>query len=810
MNLSWYHWLIVIVPVFFVCYTAFKCRRYVRSVADFLVAGRVAGRYVLLSGGVMGSLSVLTFVAGAEVAYQCGWAMNFWNSVLTPLGIMMGLFGWISFRFRETRAMSAGQFFEMRYSRGVRLLAASLRAAADMLANCIGPAVAARFFIYLLGIPSAFHFLGLVVPTFSFILAVCIILALTMILTGGRLSLLVTDALQGIISYPIFLVFSIYVICQFSWFDEIAPAMWSRVPGESFLNPYDIQNLRDFNLFALVVVTFNRFFGGQWVGNGYGTVARTPHEGKMSGIIGNWGAGFAYLLPTLFVFALLAIMSAPRFAKEAHAIRQDLAVSVAEEVSLKVKPGMGDAGAVVERIREGAAAIPEATHVMPGEAGLSATEIKDLHARTGLSREKNLETPYMDVAHKAMLETLSEEAQANKLFQNYRSLYLQQMLPVAIRRFFPPTLIALLIMLCILLTVSTDDTRIFDSSTTVVQDLILPLLKRPPSQRTHIAIFKIVNVCVGIFFFFGSIFLSQLDYITMFVTIMCSIWVAGAGAVVTCGLYWRRGTSAGAYAALISGGGLSIFFVIIQRCWGGSVFPWLLEHGWADNVGRALEALSSPFHPWIVWKGMSDPMYAVKFPINSTEINFLASAIAVALYFIVSLATCREPFNLERMLHRGIYNLNPEKKDIKEKFGWRKFINYFVSITPDYTRGDKIITWAVFCYSIGYGFLFGFITVALWARFGHWGFRQWSVYSFIATLIIPFIAGLVTTVWFMWGGIKDLRRLFRDLETRQRDDLDNGQVEGNVSIADTAVFAEREAANAAFAEREAAAKEKPE
>jgi hypothetical protein len=56
----------------------------------------------------------------------------------------------------------------------------------------------------------------------------------------------------------------------------------------------------------------------------------------------------------------------------------------------------------------------------------------------------------------------------------------------------------------------------------------------------------------------------------------------------------------------------------------------------------------------------------------------------------------------------------------------------------------------------------------------------------VTTLIIPSIVGVITTVWFMWGGIKDIRALLRDLETRERDALDNGMVEGHVSLADRA------------------------
>ena len=40
----------------------------------------------------------------------------------------------------------------------------------------------------------------------------------------------------------------------------------------------------------------------------------------------------------------------------------------------------------------------------------------------------------------------------------------------------------------------------------------------------------------------------------------------------------------------------------------------------------------------------------------------------------------------------------------------------------------------------------------------------------------------------MWGGIKDIRALFRSLEARKRDDLDNGMVEGHLSLVDKKRF----------------------
>ena len=57
---------------------------------------------------------------------------------------------------------------------------------------------------------------------------------------------------------------------------------------------------------------------------------------------------------------------------------------------------------------------------------------------------------------------------------------------------------------------------------------------------------------------------------------------------------------------------------------------------------------------------------------------------------------------------------------------------------------------------------------------------------------VPVFSAAITTVWFFGGGLIDLRRLFIDLAARVDNPLDNGQVDGEVSLADQAVFNERE------------------
>ena len=54
----------------------------------------------------------------------------------------------------------------------------------------------------------------------------------------------------------------------------------------------------------------------------------------------------------------------------------------------------------------------------------------------------------------------------------------------------------------------------------------------------------------------------------------------------------------------------------------------------------------------------------------------------------------------------------------------------------------------------------------------------------LPVLAIPGIVAVISIFWFGIGGVVDLIRLFKALETRTVNHLDNGQVDGTMSIVD--------------------------
>ncbi|CAA6689544.1 MULTISPECIES: sodium:solute symporter [unclassified Lentimonas] len=750
-------WLIVVIPVTIILGVAIYAKRYVRGVVDYLAAGRVAGRYVISVGDLTAGLGVITLVALVEVKYQVGYALTFWEYMVIPVYIIMGLTGYCTYRFRETKSLSIGQFLEMRYSRSFRIVAATVRTLAEMLTNAIGPAIAANFFIYFLNLPHQVSVFGMNIPTFSIVVSLTLCMAITVMWPGGRISLLITDAFQGIISYPIFVIIGGYVLVHFSWSADIAPVMMDRVPGENFLNPFDISKLRDFNIFALGVSIFASILNrGSWIGGDTSSCGRNPHEQKMAGILGSWRSGFAGLMCLLIAVMIITIMTHSKFADQAYDIRQQLSQKVTEESvpSLELR----------EALDQKIAALPITRH----EIGVDAP----------LSRVENIDTPFMNAAQ----TTLGTDSAGNLAFQKYRTLYNQMMMPIALRNMLPVGIMGLFCLMMIMLMISTDDTRIFNSSSTIVQDIILPLLKNPLSPERHLLVLRCGSVAVAIFFFFCSIFFVHLDYINMFITIMTAVWLGGAGPIMIFGLYSRFGTTFGAYCSLITGSGISVATLFLQRNWAESVYPFLENHGWAAPLGNLLETVSSPFSPYVVWE-----MDAIKFPINSYESYFIAIASGITAYVIGSMITYKAPYNLDRLLHRGAYSIDGEKH-IKTPWTLRNAMSKLIGINPDYTRGDRFIAWSVFGYAIVYKMGFCFLFVLIWNMISPWPEEWWGHYFFITTIVITGILAIISTVWFLIGGIIDTRRLFIDLSTRMDNPLDDGSVIGQVSLADKAAF----------------------
>ena len=754
-------WLIIILPVAFVLYMGWYARRYVVQVSDFLSAGRLCGRYLISIADIANGLSIIGLVAYVEVHYRTGFALTFWQNLTMPLGIVLSLTGFVTYRFRETKAMSFGQYIEMRYSRKLRIFSSGLRSLSEVLANMIMPAIAGRFFIYYFGFPQYFTVFGVDIPTFNVLILVCLVMAIGIICMGGTLALVITDSIQGMFCYPIMAIFVGFVLYKFSWNNEIVPVLTDRVANQSFLNPYDISELRDFNLFfvgvTLITTVVNR---GSWIGAGNTTSAKSPHEQKMASLLGAYRGSLNSIFYVLIAVALITYFNHKDFAKQANEVRAT--------ISKQVATGLFH-GESRKALHDKVVKIVDNKKPIIHNIGKDAK----------LSEDANLDTIYLAEVKAAIDSNEGEDAAVNAgMYQQFRTLYFQMMTAVGMRHMMPPGLSGLFCLLLIMAMISTDDTRIFSAALTITQDVVMPFIKKPLTPVQHLWVIRAVAIGVGVFFYFGSTAMSQLDYINLFVSTMTAMW-AGAGPMIMLGLYTRFGTPAGAWSSLLTGCGMALGYIGMKQYW-TSLYAFLKDMNWLDGFTKVVEGISAPFEPIVVWR-----VNPYKCFMNAYEFNLIVTVLSLAIYIVVSKLTCKEPFNLERMLHRGKYNLDHLNQE-KSAWNLKTVFGKLIGITPEYSFWDQVVAYSIFGYSIVYQFIGTFVAIVIWNLFQKWPLEWWSGYFLVTSLVVPGCITVIVTFWFGIGSVKDMIQLFRDLKTRKINFLDDGRVEGNMSLADKA------------------------
>lgn len=100
--------------------------------------------------------------------------------------------------------------------------------------------------MYFLDLPTHIELLGMSWPTFGLLMAGFLSLAVVIVCMGGQITIMTTDCILGILSYPMYMAVVIAIILMFPWFDQMAPTLMDRPAGESMLDPYDIQPQPDY------------------------------------------------------------------------------------------------------------------------------------------------------------------------------------------------------------------------------------------------------------------------------------------------------------------------------------------------------------------------------------------------------------------------------------------------------------------------------------------------------------------------------------------------------------------------------------
>ncbi|UCG51780.1 MAG: sodium:solute symporter family protein [Candidatus Latescibacterota bacterium] len=301
MNMAVVDWLILVGALTFLVSGVFITRKYMQSVADFLVAGRTAGRYILsLSQGIAG-LGAISIVGLLEMNYIAGFSMSWWGITMSVVVLVITVTGWVIYRFRQTRSLTLPEFFEKRYSRKFRIFAGMLAFASGLVNFGIFPAVVARFFIYYCGLPDSIPVAGIEISVFPLTMIVLLSIALFFVYSGGQVAVIITDFVQGVFVNLVFVAVTLYLMFQVDW-TQILEALATAPQDASLINPFKTSHVEDFNLWYFLIGVVVVIYGAMsWQGTqAYNASAKSAHEAKMGAVLNNW-RGFPQNLLLLFV-----------------------------------------------------------------------------------------------------------------------------------------------------------------------------------------------------------------------------------------------------------------------------------------------------------------------------------------------------------------------------------------------------------------------------------------------------------------------------------------------------------------------------
>ena len=508
MNLSFIDWLIVAIALGGMIYSVSMTKGLMKSVTDFLSAGRTAGRYLIsVSSGVAG-LGAISIVMFLEMGYVAGFSLSWWGLSQGIIILAITMSGWVIYRFRSTRCLTLAQFFEKRYSRNFRIFAGIIAFAAGIINFGIFPAVGAQFFINYCGLPESF--MG--IPMYPLVMFVLLSIALYFVYTGGQIAVIIADFFQGVFVTIVLFMVAIYLFFTIGW-EQVSESLeqtpiklareevqnlqqeslFQMLPqtekdtrvaeinekyeNSSRINPFKTSQVEDFNFWYYLIGIIGIMYGTLgWQGSqGYNSSAKSAHEAKMASVL----AGFRGLPQGLFMFLVpvlvYVLMNHPDYQAVADAVNSSL---------------------------------------------------------------DNIST-----------DTLRTQLRA--------PFVLSEILPIGLLGAFAALMLAAFI--------STHDTYLHSWGSIFIQDVIMPFRGKPFDKETHLRVLRYSIFGVAVFIFLFSLLFSQNQKIALYFALTAAIFSGGCGAVIIGGLYWERGTTAAAWTAMIIGAFIGVGGTLVKQ-----------------------------------------------------------------------------------------------------------------------------------------------------------------------------------------------------------------------------------------------------
>jgi SSS family solute:Na+ symporter len=226
MRFTFWDWSIAAVYVVIAFIVGIAATKRIKNVADFLVAGRQIRFHLGVASLVATELGLVTMMYFAEQGFRFGFAAFIIGVIWSAAYLLIGSTGFVVERVRQLEIMTITEYFELRYSRGVRVLGAILLVVAGVLSLGVFLKLGAVFMVHFTNIPET-----------SIHLTMTILVVVVVIYTvlGGMVSVVVTDFIQFILLALCMLLATIFVFNAHGFLGLFHQA--ENVYGRAAFNP---------------------------------------------------------------------------------------------------------------------------------------------------------------------------------------------------------------------------------------------------------------------------------------------------------------------------------------------------------------------------------------------------------------------------------------------------------------------------------------------------------------------------------------------------------------------------------------------
>jgi len=203
--------------------------RYIVNMADYVVAGRSLKTNLCIATLVSSEMGLVTIMYAAQKGFTGGFASFHIGLVACFSTILVGLTGFLVIPLREMKVMTIPEFYERRFSRGVRVLGGLILAAAGILNMGLFLKAGSLFLAALTGLNDP--------ASIKIIMTAMLVAVLVYTVLGGMVSVVLTDYLQFVLLSVVSLLACAIALRHIGWSSLIETV--KEVHGEAGFNPLE-------------------------------------------------------------------------------------------------------------------------------------------------------------------------------------------------------------------------------------------------------------------------------------------------------------------------------------------------------------------------------------------------------------------------------------------------------------------------------------------------------------------------------------------------------------------------------------------